>query len=58
MSLTAKVLKLDREQMRVTTIYEIIGKFGSRLPQDVINEMRKEAEDSQKEVDKKMENLI
>ena len=57
MSLTAKVLKLDREQTRVTTIYEMIGKFGDRIPKDVQEEMYKEAVDSQKDIDKQMKNL-
>lgn len=58
MSLTAKVLKLDRQQVRVNTIYEIIGKFGDRLPKDVQDEMYREATESQKDVDKQMKNLI
>ena len=58
MSLTAKVLKLDREQTRVATIYEMIGKFGDRIPKDVQEEMYKEATDSQTNIDKQIENLI
>jgi len=57
MSLVEKVARLDREQTRVTTIYEMIGRFGDRIPKDVRDEMYKEATESQKRIDNKLKKL-
>jgi len=40
------------------TLYSIIGKFGDRLSKDVQEELRIEAEDLEKEIEKQKERLL
>lgn len=52
MSLVQLALKIELEQKRSMTIYEMLGRFGDRLPKDVQQEMRTEAEESSKKAEK------
>ena len=53
-----KLNDLTKIQVRVTTIYEILGIYGDRLPKSVQEEMREKAEIIQAEIDKSYSKLL
>ena len=53
-----KLNDLTKIQVRVTTIYEILGIYGDRLPKSVQEEMREKAEILQAEIDKSYSKLL
>lgn len=58
MDLLQKVSNIQKNHTRMLTLYSIIGKFGDRLSKDVQEELRIEAEDLEKEIEKQKERLL
>lgn len=52
-----RIANIEREKVRSLTIYEMIGKFGDRIPQDVQDEMGLLAEESYNEAEKQFKKL-
>ena len=55
--LLKKSIDLELQQVRVRTMYEIIGRYSERLSEDVVKEMYREAESAQKTIDRKIKSL-
>jgi len=57
MSTITQLIQIETERARAVTIYEMIGRFGDRLPQDVQQEMSTLAEQELLQIERRLKKI-